>query len=392
VRVAVLLEQLLAPVPGGTGRYSRELARALAATAPPGAVVSGWTAWHRDLAPAAVTGVAGPYRLPLPRRLLAAGWAWGMGPAPTPSPPHRPTGSPGPGPDTGQVVHAPTPLIPPARGAPLVVTLHDAVPWTAPETLTRYGAAWHRAMGRRAIRDADLVVVPTEAAGRDIVRCLGQPRRLAVVGEAVSPDLAEPADAARRRSALGLTAGGYLATVATLEPRKGLDVAIAALAEPAAPQLPLAVVGPAGWGRDAPAALAAGHRLPADRVRLLGRLADPDLAAVLAGAAAVLVPSRAEGFGLPALEAMALGAPVVASDVPALAEVTGGAAVLVPPGDPAALAAAAAGAADHGDPEARAVRIAAGRARAAAFSWPEVARRMWQLYADVLHQRTGGSG
>jgi hypothetical protein len=81
-RLAVLLEQCLAPVPGGTGRYSRELAAALAATAPTGAAVTGWTAFHRDTAAARVPGVAGPRRLPLPRRALVAAWQQQAGPAP----------------------------------------------------------------------------------------------------------------------------------------------------------------------------------------------------------------------------------------------------------------------------------------------------------------------
>src|SRR6185369_11585234 len=67
MRLGILVEQVLAPVPGGTGRYARELAAALAATAPAGASVTGWTAWHRDLGPARIPGVAGPRRLPVPR-------------------------------------------------------------------------------------------------------------------------------------------------------------------------------------------------------------------------------------------------------------------------------------------------------------------------------------
>ncbi|HEX5494991.1 MAG TPA: glycosyltransferase family 1 protein, partial [Mycobacteriales bacterium] len=108
MRVAICLEQCLAPVPGGTGRYTAELAAALARTAPPGAELTGWTAWHRRVATAAVPGVAGPHRLPLPRRGLVAAWERRVGPVPR----------------NVDLVHAPTPLAPPRRGRPLVVTIH----------------------------------------------------------------------------------------------------------------------------------------------------------------------------------------------------------------------------------------------------------------------------
>src|SRR3954451_920195 len=82
LRIGFLLEQVLAPVPGGTGRYARELAAALAGEAPPEATVRGWTAWHRDVGAPVVPGVGGPSRLPLPRRPLTLAWERGLGPAP----------------------------------------------------------------------------------------------------------------------------------------------------------------------------------------------------------------------------------------------------------------------------------------------------------------------
>jgi glycosyltransferase involved in cell wall biosynthesis len=97
---------------------------------------------------------------------------------------------------------------------------------------------------------------------------------------------------------------------------------------------------------------------------------------------AMVMPSRAEGFGLPVLEAMSLGIPVICSDVPALVELTGGAAVIVPRGDSTSLAAAIA---DLFAAEAAAVArlVVAGLARAAKYSWDEVAARAWRLYARV---------
>ena len=166
----------------------------------------------------------------------------------------------------------------------------------------------------------------------------GRARPPLVVGEGVSGALDLPADAAARAAALDLPEQPYLVTLATIEPRKGLDVLLDALALPAAPDGPAAGGRPARLGRGrrgagGPAELGIG-----DRVRLLGRLPDADLAVVLTRAAALVAPSRAEGFGLPVLEAMAAGVPVVSSDAPALVEVGGGATVTVPVGDSAALA------------------------------------------------------
>jgi glycosyltransferase involved in cell wall biosynthesis len=365
MRLSVLLEQCLAPVPGGTGRYSREIAAALARTA--GAVdeVTGYVAWHRSVVGARVAGVRGPHRLPLPRRALVAAWERGTGPR-----------------VPGEVVLAPTPLFPPRGGAPTAVVVHDAVPWTHPETLTPRGVAWHRAQVTRACREAALVVVPTRAVADELARHVGI-GRLLVVGEGVSGDLALPADADRRAGAMRLP-DGYLLTVATLEPRKGLDVLLQALAVPGAPDLPLLCVGQPGWGGlDLPGQAAAAG-LPADRVRPLGRVPDADLAVLLDRATALVVPSRAEGFGLPVLEAMAAGTPVVTSDAPALVEVGGGAAKVTPlePGPLAATLGEVVA-----DPGLRARMAAAGRARAQAYGWEPAAQRLWAALRDVASPR-----
>ncbi len=360
--LAVVVEQLLAPVPGGTGRYSRELAAALAADVPDAArhaSVVGWCAWHSDVAAARIPGVVGPRRLPVGRRVLAEMWRHGLGPGPA-----------------AAVVHAPTPLLPPRRrGSALVATIHDAVPWTHPETLTPRGAAWHRDLGQRAAAEADVVVVPTRAVAVELARHLPL-RRVEVVGEGVAGVLATPPPDSDGRAARLALPAAYALVVGTLEPRKGLDVAVAALVDPAWPDgLPLLVVGPDGWGElSLPAGLPAGD----PRLRRMGRLGDEDLAVAYARASVVLVPSRAEGFGLPVLEAMTCGAPVVISDAPALREVAGGAALVSPVGDAAALAArvveALAASADL---------VRAGRARATEFSWAAAATRCWEIYASL---------
>ena len=365
LRIAVLLEQVLAPVPGGTGRYALEVADALVAEAPRGSTVTTWTAWHGDLAPARLPGAAGPHRLAAPARVLARAWERGVGPAP----------------HGADVVHAPTPLFPPRRGRPLVVTVHDAVPWTHPDTLTPRGVRWHRRMIERAAGVADAIVVPTAAVAEELARHVRLRAAPVVVPEGVTAALRQPSDVAARADRLQLPEGDFLVTLATLEPRKGLDVLLRALALPAAPAVPLLVVGQPGWG-GVDVAGSAEHLGIGSRVRVMGRLADADLAAVLGRAAALVAPSRAEGFGLPVLEAMATGLPVVSSDAPALVEVGGGATVTVPVGDSEALAAALAEV--LGSAPLRARLAADGQRRAADFSWDAAARRLWELYLSLV--------
>lgn len=370
--VTLLVEQIFARVPGGTGRYSREVAAALGATQPQGWQLRSASAWHRNLRPGRIPGVQGPRPLPLDVRLLSRLWARGLPPL-----------------VGGTVVHALTPLAPGRlrRGQSLVVTVHDAVPFTHPETLTPHGAAWHRAMIGQAAATAAAIVVPTAAVAADLAAA-GVGGHVQVIGEGVSGALAGPVDAVRvqaARTRLGLPER-YAVTVGTLEPRKGLDVLLDALAgnHPASgAPVHLAVIGQPGWG-GSDLAEQSRRRGIAERVHVLGRLPDADLAAVLAGAAVSVTPSRSEGFGLPLLEAMARGVPVVHTDAPALVEVAGGAGLTVPVGNAAALAAALQEV--LGDPRLSASMSAAGRARAQDHSWAAVADQLWQLYATVTVQ------
>lgn len=357
--VGVLAEQLCARVPGGTGRYTRELVNALAASPGRGSV-------HVFLPRGCTTDdlPAVPVRtVPLPRIALSRAWERGW--------PPRVGGV--------DVVHAPTLMVPPVRSATrLVVTIHDVVPWTHPETLTPRGVAFHRRMGRLAARTADLVVTPTEAVAAQ-VRTLLAPRSRVEAVWLGRTSIAPTADAAERRRRLGLPSR-YLLFVGTAEPRKGLDILVEALAQQPLRDQHLVVVGPPGWGGTDIAQLSERAGVQ-DRTHVTGRVADEDLAAIYAGARAVAVPSRAEGFGLPVVEALALGIPVVIAEVPALTEVAGGCAEVVPVGEAAALAERLAwGAADS--PE-RDHRISAGLERAAAFSWDRVAERMWRLYRSL---------
>lgn len=371
-RVGLIMEQCLTPVPGGTGRYTREIASALVAAAPAGATVTGWTAWHRDVEPARVPGVRGPRRLPLPRRGVIAVWDAGVGPAP----------------GDVDLIHAPTMLAPPKPRQPLVVTIHDAVPWTHPQTLTPRGVAWHRRAGARAAGTADAIVVPSQAVADELSDLLPLGDRVHVVPHGVTGDLTPPADADERAARMALPEGGYLMSLATLEPRKGLDVLVAALADSAAPDLPLLVVGQPGWGGVDVAALRDRFGLAPDRVRVMGRLSDADLAVVLSRATVLAAPSRAEGFGLPVLEAMAAGVPVVHSDAAALVEVGGGATVVVPKDQPRLLAEGLRGVVD--DAELRVRLSEAGLARASQYTWEHAARQLWGLYLTLTGFTPGG--
>jgi glycosyltransferase involved in cell wall biosynthesis len=274
----------------------------------------------------------------------------------------------GPAPKDVDCVFAPTPLTPPAKGRPLIVTVHDAVPWTHPETLTPRGARWHRDMGRRIAATADVVVTPTAAVAAELTARLPL-RRVEVVGEGVSAAVSEvPADADERARRLSLPRT-YALVVGTLEPRKGLDVLAEALADPGWPDLPLLLVGPTGWGT---------VNVPAS-ARLLGRLSDPDLATVYARATVLVMPSRDEGFGLPVLEAMSHGVPAVVSDAPALVEVVADAAIVVPRDDSAQLAQGVNRAVTE-----RLLWSEAGRIRSRDFSWESAARRLWDICHELL--------
>jgi glycosyltransferase involved in cell wall biosynthesis len=360
MRVALMVEQLQSPIPGGTGRYAAELARALERTRLPEDELAGWVAG----------GPGSRLDLPIPIRslgvhslLLSRLWERGLGPAPR----------------NAEVVHATTLLVPPKRLAALVVTIHDVVPWTHPETLTPRGAGFHRRMGTRAAREADLIVTPTGAVADQVRRILDPQAEVIPVHPGFSSHLRVPDDATERRGRY-VGGGGYLLFVGTTEPRKGLDTLLDALSEPTLRGQTLVVVGPQGWG-GVDVGQAAEARGIGGRVTVTGRVDDADLAAMYAGAALVVMPSRAEGFGMPVLEAMNLGVPVITSDDPAMREVGGEATQIFPIGDPTLLGAAIVRVLS--DSTLRKQMIVEGNKRALGFDWLDSARTMWNLYARL---------
>jgi glycosyltransferase involved in cell wall biosynthesis len=153
-----------------------------------------------------------------------------------------------------------------------------------------------------------------------------------------------------------------------------------AVADPQLGGQSLVVAGPRGWG-GVDVAQEAERRAIGGRVIVTGRVDDPDLAALYAGATLVVMPSRAEGFGLPVLEAMHLGVPVITSDDPAMREVGGGATQTFPVGDPTALGSAIVRVLS--DAPLRAQMIERGRTRALDFDWLDSASRMWSFYTRL---------
>ncbi|GGF13979.1 glycosyltransferase family 4 protein [Subtercola lobariae] len=374
----VIVDQIVAPVPGGIGRYTEELTRELISTAPRDCVVQGIVSRqpHEAIADleARLPGLAGIERTSLARRELSAAWQYGLL-----------TGA------SSGMVHA-TSLLAPLKkhtqlhqpGDQIAVTIHDVVPWTHPETLTPHGVAWHKAMAKRARKYADAVVVPTHAVAEELAHYVNFGDRVRVIGGAVSSKLRLPVDADARASALGLPSS-YVLAVGTLEPRKGLTSLIQAMARSDAPELPLVIAGPKGWGDLDVSAVASEAGLEESRLIVLGFVSDEDLALVISRATVFVYPSMAEGFGLPVVEALHFGTPVIHTDVPALMEVADDASIVVPRDDaaglPERLAAAISQVVNH--PElAERLRIV-GLDRARAFSWRDSAEKVWQLHADI---------
>jgi glycosyltransferase involved in cell wall biosynthesis len=219
------------------------------------------------------------------------------------------------------VCHSTT-AIPAATSGPHVVTIHDVAFVHTPERFSRHGARVMMA-GLERCRRADRVMCPSEVVLADLIELGFDPDRLRVVAWGVDRVDVTDADVARVRAAHRLPER-FVLFVGTLEPRKNLErlaIAVSRLDDP----IPLVIVGAAGWG--------AAPDVDGLDCRLLGFVPDADLAPLYSIASAFAYPSLEEGFGLPVLEAMAQGAPVVTSRGTATEEVAGGAAVLVDAGD-----------------------------------------------------------
>jgi glycosyltransferase involved in cell wall biosynthesis len=284
-----------------------------------------------------------------------------------------------------QLLHAPHYTLPAGWSGPAVVTIHDLIHLQFPGHYPPGAALYARVVAGMATRRARLVLVDSMAVRDDVVERLGVPvAKLRVVPLGVAASLAAPPrdTVTAWRAARGLPAD-YVLYVGARKRHKNLELLIDAWSVMSSASRPALVLSGERWRPDEPLARRARARGVEHAVHFSGALGgDPDLASLYAGAALYAQPSLAEGFGLPPVEAMACGTPVLSSDAPALAEVLDGAARLLPPRDPEAWATAVL--ALLGDPAGRGRLATAGLQRAARFTWESCAERTRAVYAEVM--------
>jgi len=364
--VLLLVEQLRRSAAGGIGTYVLgllqgldELAEADADDAPELTL----TASRAPRGPAdPLAGLGHPLRISaLPGPFLTRAWDHGLVRAPS-------------GVD---VVHAVSVATLEPGPAPLVVTVHDLLWRRVPDAYPRRGRRWHEAALARALKRADHFVVPADVVAVDLVEAGASPDTITVIP--MGSDHMPPPDIAGARSHLASLGvhGPFLLSVGTLEPRKNLKRLIDAyesvrdeLPEP----WPLVMVGPSGWGEQV---------MAGPGVVLAGTVSAAELAGLYASARLLAYVPFIEGFGLPPVEAMSVGTPVVASPLPS----TGGAAREVDPHDTASIAS---GLLDVATDEAvRSELIRLGSARAAELSWSSIALRHRDVWDRVAGRRGG---
>jgi len=274
-------------------------------------------------------------------------------------------------------------LAPLGAPCPYINIVHDLALIRTPEFFNTRKRLLVRALLPIVSQSAAAVGTVSEASRRDVVSMLSIPEHRVVMLPGAPHPSCRPSSAAeitRVRNQYNLRRP-YVLSVGTLEPRKNLPMLLQAFDRllerkgTASAELDLVTIGGRGW-RDSHLRAELERRLPNGRVHAIGYVPEADLVALYGGAEVLAYPSHFEGFGLPALEAMACGTPVVASDISALREVSAGAATLVPPGDEEALAASIAALVE--DRQLHAAARERGLQRASAFGWTKTASALWE--------------
>lgn len=338
----------------GVARYSRALREALAQR-------GDWEVVPFAVSRGAVQAERGIRRLPVPLRLLHPLW--------------RAVGRPRAEDLTGpvDVVHSIDLIAPPTRAA-LVVTVHDLAALELPHLHGRRTVAVQR---RRisALDRADAILAVSHSTAASLLAG-GMPADRIHVSPLGLVPLAEPT-----QPPATVAAEPYVLTVGTLEPRKGHELVLRAAGRSSLADIRLVFAGPDG-GSEARLRVIADELALTDRLTILGAVDDGTLSALYRRAAVVCMPSLAEGFGLPVLEAMSAAAPVIASDLPVVREVTAGSAVLFTSGDVEALRAALERV--LGDPDLRRRLAADGPTTAARYTWERTAAVTVEAYEAAL--------
>ncbi len=271
----------------------------------------------------------------------------------------------------------------PPRRAKLTATIHDLTCWLLPETHSPANVAADRVFAQRILQRADGLIAVSEATRSDAVRLLNlPPEKIRVIHHGVTDPFfrVTPADTHAVRFRHGLR-NPYLLFVGTIEPRKNVDLLLNAyqgLPPSVREEFELVLAGPPGWARSATMARL---RQPSPGVRYLGYVPERDLAGLFAGATAFVYPSLYEGFGFPVAQAMAAGTPVITSDVSALPEIAGGAAILIDPRSEVNLRDAIRNLLTS--PSRREQMGELGRSNARRFSWTECARQSLRFFEEM---------
>ena len=285
-----------------------------------------------------------------------------------------------------RVYHSTQLGLPALRGCRTVITIHDLAPLRWPEHYlrlphARIGHVWEYTLARRA----DAIIAVSEATRRDVIDLLRvPPERVTVIPEAVDTEFVPPAaEEGRRVAATFGVPGRYVLYVGQFDPRKNMEGLLSAFARAASidDELRLVIAGDLGKLATFLTRALERTRAPRERIVVTGRVNDPTLAALYAGAECLLHAALLEGFGLTPLESLAAGTPVVGYRAGAVEEVVGDAGVLVDAGDPEALGEALV--AYLGDAARQRELRARARPRAGRFSWDRAAADTLSVYRRV---------